>query len=75
MSSPSGSKRASDITDIEEGEEEDHSNLHPRERSNPQLSESPHPILKRHDSLDSESANIRGHQDHHDTEASTFGSS
>lgn len=69
MSTPGGSKRASDITNTEEGEEdEDQNTLHPQERSNPQLLESPHPTLKRHDSLDIESANIRGHQDHHDTE-------
>ncbi|GKB53458.1 hypothetical protein Tco_0904211 [Tanacetum coccineum] len=71
MSSPGGSKRASDITNIEEGEQEDPNNLHLRERPSPQLSESPHPTLKRHDSLDIESANIRGHQDHRDNEVSS----
>nr|GEW58303.1 hypothetical protein [Tanacetum cinerariifolium] len=68
MSTPGGSKRASDITNIEEGEQEDPNNLHSRERLSPQLSESPHPTLKRHDSLDIESDNIQGHQDHRDNE-------
>ncbi|KAL7584816.1 potassium transporter 19 [Lactuca sativa] len=67
MTTPGNSKRNSNIVNIE-GEEEDHDyQIHSHQTPDPLLSENPLPGLKRHDSLDMESAKIQGHHGHHGT--------
>ncbi|KAJ0691742.1 putative potassium transporter [Helianthus annuus] len=63
---PGGSKRNSSVFHIEEDESSEQ--IHSEHVSDHVLPESELPTgLKRHDSLDIESAKIRGHHGHHDT--------
>lgn len=72
MTTPGNSKRNSNIVNIE-GEEEDHDyQIHSHQTPDPLLSENPLPGLKRHDSLDMESAKIQGHHGHHGTKVSSY---
>ncbi|KAK1437248.1 hypothetical protein QVD17_03037 [Tagetes erecta] len=65
-STPGGSKRNSSVANIEE--EENSEQIHSDQASDHQLPESQLPAgLKRHDSLDIESAKIHGHHGHHNT--------
>ncbi|XP_076927825.1 potassium transporter 5-like [Bidens hawaiensis] len=66
VSTPIGSKRNSSVANIEEDENSEQ--IHSERLSDHVLPESQLPAgLKRHDSLDIESAKIRGHHGHHNT--------
>ncbi|XP_076925915.1 potassium transporter 5-like [Bidens hawaiensis] len=66
VSTPSGSKRNSSVANIEEDENSEQ--IHSEQLSDHVLPESHLPAgLKRHDSLDIESAKIQGHHGHHNT--------
>ncbi|XP_024981660.1 potassium transporter 19-like [Cynara cardunculus var. scolymus] len=68
MSTPGGSKRNSNVVNIyEEDDNQNHNQIYSHQTPDPLLPEIEPPGLKRHDSLDIESAKIHGHHGHHGT--------